>query len=254
MSRLTVAFYDSGAVCFEDSVVTDSGVAAPSRSAILPAFFALARRSIEWLGTSARKLRATEAPCLFGNLQCSEAIGTVADLAKRIETRHPLRLESPFEGCDTIAGGLWSGRGVLGLNTDDALAHLQFDAGTVELPIHLHEHSDRFIVVEDGEGIYHYAPGTIDSFDGTGVISVPVRPGDVILFLRNVLHTFSAAARPLRLLSYHAPQIDFDDPRQYTLPKFLWYPSGHIASSCVPPIASVESSGRYPHNAVIPIA
>jgi len=251
---LTVAFYDGGAVCFEDSVVTDSGVAAPSGSAILPAFLALARRSIEWLAASVRGLRATDVPCLFGNLQCSEAIGTVADLAKRIDSQHPLRLESPFEGCDSIAGGLWSGRGVLGLDTDDALAHLHFDAGTVELPIHVHEHSDRFIVVEDGEGIYHYAPGTPDSFDGNSVFSVRVRPGDVILFLRNVLHTFSAAAEPLRLLSYHAPQIDFDDPRQYTLPKFLWTPPGHVAALCVPTIPSVELAGRYQRDAVIPIA
>jgi len=254
VSRLTVAFYDGGAVCFQDSVEIDSAGVASAGSDILPAFFALARRSVEWLAASARKFRGTQVPCLFGKLQCSDDIGAIADLAKRIESRHPLRLESPFEGCHTIAGGLWSGRGVLGLNTDDALAHLHFDAGTVELPIHVHEHSDRFIVVESGHGIYHYAPGAPDTFDGSSVRSMPVGPGDVILFLRNVLHTFAAAAEPLRLLSYHAPQIDFDDSRQYTLPKFLWYPSGHVSFTRNPASDSAESARGYPRGAVIPIA
>lgn len=162
--------------------------------------------------------------CVFGRLRSSDDSGTVSDIARLAESQHPLQLESPFEGCDSIAGGLWSGRGVLGLGTDDALARLRFAARTVELPIHVHEHSDRFIVVEDGRGVFHYSRGSLASFDGSDVASVPVGPGDIILFLRNVLHTFGAANLPLRLLSYHAPHINFDDPRQYTLPSHLWHP------------------------------
>lgn len=219
MNGLQVAFYDGGAVVFQEELLIPQRGPGEQASGFLEGFFVLARRSIDWLRSSAPKF---EVPALFGRLGANEH--SAIETLQRVESYFPVPLESPFEGCDSIAGGVCSGKKALGLETQDALAKLRFEGGTVELPIHVHEHSDRFIVVEDGAGVYHYSPGDLESFDGSQVISVPVQRGDVILFLRNVLHTFSASVNGLGLLSYHAPEIAFDDLRQYTLPKYLWNP------------------------------
>jgi mannose-6-phosphate isomerase-like protein (cupin superfamily) len=89
----------------------------------------------------------------------------------------------------------------------------------------VHEHSDRFIFVESGSGFFHFSDGALATFDGRRVVSLPVGQGDMILFTRDVLHTFSAPDQSLNLLSYHSPEIGFDDPRQFTLPRVLWRPN-----------------------------
>lgn len=218
MRHLCVAFYDGGAVCFEREVFIAADESS-GRNVLLASLFEIARRSVHWLTSAASSL---EMPLVFGKLKSDDAPTEL--LLPLLDSQCSVPLVSPFEGCDSIAGGLLLGRELAGANGDDALAKLRFDPQTVELPIHVHEHSDRFIVVVEGEGRYYYAPGDLKSFDASGVVSVPVRRGDVILFLRNVLHTFGASLKGLTLLSYHAPVIAFDDRRQYTLPALLWYP------------------------------
>jgi hypothetical protein len=46
-----------------------------------------------------------------------------------------------------------------------------------------------------------------------------VEAGDAVLFTRGVVHTFTAPMVDLTLLSYHAPFFEFDDTRQFTIPR-----------------------------------
>jgi len=137
---------------------------------------------------------------------------------------YPIRLESPFENTASIAGGLWSGRALFGAAYEDALAKLDFSAGTLDLPMHVHEHSDRFIVVAEGHARFWWSEESLNSFTGMRVESVEVRRGDVLVFTRGLMHTFSAPQDSLLLLSFHSPEIAFNDPRQFTLPSIIWAP------------------------------
>lgn len=137
---------------------------------------------------------------------------------------YPLELHSPFEGVDSVAGAAWMGDALFGPDRDDALMKLRFDQGAYELPLHVHEHSDRVIVVLKGSGRFHYTTQKPAAFDGRGVTTLAVEPGMILIFTRGLLHTFSAPSEPLYLLSYHAPFIQLDDPRQFTLPQARWIP------------------------------
>jgi len=87
-------------------------------------------------------------------------------------------------------------------------------AGTEDLPLHVHEFSDRLLVVTSGLGLFHYLPKAGNSRE---LRSVVVDAGDAVLFTRGLVHTFTAPLGDLALLSYHAPLFEFDDTRQFTL-------------------------------------
>jgi len=139
-------------------------------------------------------------------------------LFAELEGEVPIEVRSPFEGSDAIAGGAWLGREHFGAHPDCALAKLCFSAGAVDLPMHSHEYSDRFILVLEGEGRFHHAPGSAQGFTGDGVQSDRVSGGDLVLFRRGLVHTFSSPHRAMTLLSWHLPFFAFDDPRQFELP------------------------------------
>ena len=164
------------------------------------------------------------APFLTGKLLPHDDTPTVFEAMADAERSRPIVLRSPFEDCDTIAGGLWTADRVFSDPREDGLAKLRFGAGTNDLPAHVHEHSDRCLYVLEGEGLFHASPCDWRTFGGSGMKSVPVRAGDVVVFNRGVLHTFSAPRRDLVLVSYHSPALSFDDPRQYTLPRLHWLP------------------------------
>jgi hypothetical protein len=177
-------------------------------------------------------LRRVDAEIRWGRLHAPAFLnGSAADLGlhpsviDEITTGYPLELVSPFEDTTSIAGGLWRGRDLFGDDCHEALAKLSFDRGTLELPIHTHEFSDRLILVAAGSGTFHWSTRSLAAFDGLGIRSTPVAIGDLLIFTRGLLHTFSAPDQPLLLLSYHSPEIPFDDPRQYTLPDLRWTPS-----------------------------
>lgn len=150
--------------------------------------------------------------------------GLVRDLVRDAERDYPIELRSPFEGVDTIAGGLWLGRELAGRGRADGIAKLRFGAGTLDLPVHAHEHSDRLIVVLAGTGFFHVSNEPLAGFTGDDVRHIAVCLGDVLVFPRDLLHTFSAPNEALILLSYHSPVIAFDDQRQYTVPGKTWRP------------------------------
>ncbi len=142
------------------------------------------------------------------------SFGRIVD---RIESEFPFQMESPFEGCETVAGAVLAGD-VLDAQRDDALLKLAFEAGSVELPMHVHEHSDRVVFVLGGRGFFHVSPQRLQDFDGQHIRHAPVRERDVLVFTRGTVHTFSSPTERLLLLSYHGPYISLADPQQYTLP------------------------------------
>jgi len=117
--------------------------------------------------------------------------------------------------------------------------HLRFAAGTEDLPLHVHEFSDRLLVVTSGIGLFHYLPEREKTRE---LRSVVVETGDAVLFTRGVVHTLTSPIGDLTLLSYHAPFFEFDDTRQFTIPRlsrdsrFAWAP-GRLVSM-------VEGAGR----------
>ncbi len=193
-------------------------------SGALSGFFTVARRVLAGVRADVRLGRLGPRVFLYGQAG-DHGLGDVLDgLMDRIDLEYAIELQSPFEDTASIAGALWSGREILGNGFDDGLAKLRFGAGTLDLPLHVHEHSDRFIAVLDGSGRFWWSHEPLAGFTGAGIQSVAVRPGDVLVFSRDLLHTFSAPTQDLVLLSYHSPEIAFDDPRQYTLPDLIWSP------------------------------
>ncbi|MCO6439362.1 MAG: cupin domain-containing protein [Phycisphaerae bacterium] len=165
-------------------------------------------------------LRARLLNCTFASLAAGFA-------------RYPIELRSPFEGASSVAGAVWPGAELRNEDRDDGLAKLRFDRGACELPMHAHEYSDRFIVVLSGAGLYHFSAESLSDFTGRDVRSASVTKGDVVCFTRGLVHTFSAPDQELVLLSYHAPLIAFDDPRQYSLPAVRWTYEEHAQASNV---------------------
>lgn len=193
----------------------------PDWSGALARFFDLSRTVLRYVSADLASGRLGDRSFLAGR---AEQLGVAHSELQDILSNYPLRLVSPFEETASIAGGLWSGRSLFGPTYDDALAKLRFSAGTLDLPMHTHDYSDRFIVVGSGSGNFWWSDDSSNSFQGRRIESRPVRPGDVLIFTRGLLHTFSSPEEELLLLSFHSPEIAFTDPRQYTLPTFRWTP------------------------------
>jgi mannose-6-phosphate isomerase-like protein (cupin superfamily) len=145
---------------------------------------------------------------------------------------HPISVEPGFEGNPNVEGGVWR----VADGGDDALVHLRFAQGGQELPLHVHEYSDRLILVTSGMGLFHYLPGGSANRE---LRSVVVESGDVVIFTRGLIHTFTAPITDLTLLSYHSPFFELDDPRQYMIPadlqegEFIWVPCAVVRSQAV---------------------
>lgn len=206
-----------------------AGGRTPSRrwSGALSRFFELSRSTLDGVFADTRGGRLREPAFLFAGHGEQPMPGDFEDIMAEIDADYPIELRSPFEDTASISGGLWSGKALFGPQFEDGLAKLRFSAGTLDLPIHVHEHSDRFIAVLAGGGRFWWSEQSWQNFDGADIQSTPVRAGDVLVFTRNLVHTFSAPDEDLLLLSYHSPEISFDDPRQYTLPSLRWTPDMH---------------------------
>ena len=172
------------------------------------------------------------------------------DFVSSLEVAHPLRLVSPFENSALVSGAAWDGREIIGSHVSGALAKLRWSAAADDLPMHVHEHSDRFIIVHEGRGFFHASDQSVDDFDGSDVRSIPARERDVFLFTRGVVHTFSTLDEPMTLLSCQLPYMDFDDPRQYRLPKHIWTardnPETHTPSVECDPAWTVLAASMMP--------
>lgn len=134
------------------------------------------------------------------------------DLFSVIQKQYDVDIRVGFEDNPRVAGGVLRGSEVYGNERDDALVLLEFRAGAVDLPLHVHEHSARFIVVAEGHGYFHYANTQGGRLRARGICQ-----GDTIVFSAGVIHTFAAPKTALRLLSYHAPFFELEDPRQWSV-------------------------------------
>ena len=155
-------------------------------------------------------------------------------LIEQLEAAHPITIESPFEGSEMVAGGVWEGGRIVGPAEDAGIMKLRFEAGCEGLPFHTHEHSDRVLIVLEGRGFFHASRRPVEEFDGSDVASVAVRERDLVAFQRGTVHTFSAPGENLTLLSVHTPFVALGDSNQYTpLTGLLPDPAsdmGHTAS------------------------
>lgn len=196
-----------------------------SRSAagrdVLAGVLAMAQSAVDHLTRLAAQAK-TPRMAVVGRLRGTGRGIHFRDLIAALEREHPIQLKSPFECSNLVAGAAWSGEEILGPQHRGALAKLRWSAGADDLPIHVHDFSDRFIVVESGRGFFHVSDQPFDEFDGSDVRSIPARERDVFLFTRGVMHTFSTIDQPMTLLSVQLPYLEFDDPRQYRVPRKLW--------------------------------
>lgn len=219
MGRLCLAFADGQGFAFE--VTEDNGREAKD---LLDAWFGVMRAAIRC------SLAASGAVVVrFGRLARTSNLVTAKALHDEIRDLHPIRVDAGFEGNAGVEGGAWRPSD----GCDDGLVHLRFANGTENLPLHVHEFSDRLIVVTSGLGLFHYLPDTGKSRE---LRSVVVEAGDAVLFTRGVIHTFTAPLSDLTLLSYHSPFIELDDSLQFTIPigsndrNWAWSPQGMVRS------------------------
>jgi len=200
-----LAFADGQGFAFEVSD-GDGG----NGGGVLDAWFRMMRAAIK----RAFEVAAGATVVRFGRLSVGSKWKTANALHKGLRETHPIRVESGFEGNPGVEGGAWRPSD----GSDDGLVHLRFAAGTEDLPLHVHEFSDRLLVVTSGVGLFHYLP---DREKTRELRSVVVDDGDAVLFTRGVVHTFTAPLGELTLLSYHAPFFELDDSRQYSIPLSL---------------------------------
>jgi hypothetical protein len=198
---------------FEDGVAGNPDVycdAEASESANpLQTVMSVARRSLERIRS---QVEGVEPIFTKGRIEIGSLAPSPSVMAGELLKVHPIPVEPGFEGNAGISGGAWPNDDG---DQDDALVYLRFSEGTVDLPLHVHEFFDRFIAVADGFGLFHYMPGE----ETCGELrSLVVQAGDVVVFTRGLMHTFTAPIEGLTLLSYHTPFLAFDDARQFTIP------------------------------------
>ncbi len=169
-----------------------------------------------------RSSKRTKAAAILSRLRGTGRGVSFTRLVGEIERAHPIKLEYPFEGSDRVGGAVWIARDLLGGSSTTSVAKLCWDSRAMDLPMHVHDHSDRCIIVGKGRGYFHVTDESADEFTGKNVRSIPARERDVFLFARGTVHTFSTEAEPMTLLSCQLPYLPFDHPRQYRLPKVRW--------------------------------
>jgi mannose-6-phosphate isomerase-like protein (cupin superfamily) len=178
--------------------------------------------------------------CALGRIRGLGSGMSFRGLLAEIRQRYPLELERPFEGVEAIAGAAWIARALGMADRDTAWLRLEFDAETVNLPLHSHDRSDRLIVVLEGRGLFHWRDERADD-----VHSIVVRERDVLAFKAGVRHTFSTGDEPLHLLSFHAPFVPLDAAEQFTITEPPWRPVTAVGVSAIgcDPAWSVLSAG-----------
>jgi len=147
---------------------------------------------------------------------------SLSALLAELDREHPIQLVAPFEGSDRVSGAVWHGQQVTGEPLTTSVAKLLWAPGAVDLPMHVHDHSDRFIMVRKGRGYFHVSSESPEQFTGKSVRTIPARERDVFMFSRGVVHTFSTDKDSMELLSCQSPFVPFEDPDQYRLPAVRW--------------------------------
>lgn len=214
MERSCVAFADGQAFVF-------GSAEGDPRTDVLAAFFETARQVLGRVRESA----CDNAIFRHGRVERGSRWFRTDGVHAELHEKHPIRVDAGFEGNSGVDGGVWRPTD----HGEDGLVHLRFSVGTEDLPLHIHEFSDRLIVVTSGIGLFHYLPATGATHE---LRSLLVEAGDVLIFTRGLIHTFTAPIGDLMLLSYHSPFFELDDARQYSIPQaiglaaYAWAPRG----------------------------
>lgn len=201
LNRFCIAFADGQGTAFEVCEPVDT-----SGKDALATWFRLMRKTIG----HAFELARGAAVVRLGKLKEVAKWANARACHDHLREYHPIRVEAGFEGNPGVEGGAWRPRD----GDDDGLVHLRFAAGTEDLPLHVHQFSDRLLVVTSGLGLFHYFADSVTSRE---LRSIVVEAGDVVLFTRGVVHTFTAPISEIVLLSYHTPFLELNDPRQFTI-------------------------------------
>lgn len=204
-------------LCLEGLTLDVPDDARPKGTRVLQALASLAERALAGLS---KQCGGTPMALVSRMRGTGRGVSLSATLAA-IDADHPLEVSYPFEGSERVGGAVWIPAS-MGIPSSASVAKLRWMSHANDLPMHVHEHSDRFIIVRSGRGYFHFTDESADGFTGTRVRSIPARERDVFLFTRGVVHTFSTNAEPMELLSCQLPYIPFDDPRQYRLPTVRW--------------------------------
>jgi len=194
----------------------------PAGTRVLAGIVAMAEQAVERFHRTAKQAGRPGASAVLSRLRGTGRGISFTRLVGELERAHPLTLDYPFEGSDRVGGAVWIAREILGNKSTTSVAKLCWDSRAMDLPMHVHDHSDRFIIVLKGRGFFHVTGESAETFTGTSVRSIPARERDVFLFTRGTVHTFSTDAEPMVLLSCQLPFLDFNDPRQYRLPRLRW--------------------------------
>ncbi len=196
----------------------------PLGTRVLTALVSLAEQGISDL----RNRPPAQAPiAAVGRLRGTGRGVSWRKLIEELGREHPICLISPFEGSDRVSGAVWLASELLGTGSAVSVAKLRWEGHALDLPMHVHEHSDRFIIVHEGRGYFHVSDESVDGFTGARVKTIPARERDVFIFTRGVVHTFSTDSEPMTLLSCQLPFLPFDHPDQYRLPKVRWTAADH---------------------------
>ncbi len=188
----------------------------PTRQDSSETILRLAHTALETVPTAGIPLR-------LGRIRGTGPGVSCGALIDQLESAFPLDLVSPFEGSDRVGGAVWNGAKLLDdPSITDGIAKLHWKPHATDLPMHTHEHADRFIMVLEGRGFFHWSPQSRASFDGSAVETIAARSRDVFVFRRGLVHTFSTHEHGMTLVSVQLPMIAFDDPEQYHLPNYRW--------------------------------
>lgn len=222
----------------------------PVGSRVLAGLVALAEHAVTRLHDAAREAgtAARTAPAaVLSKIRGTGRGVSFTRLVEELERAYPIELLYPFEGSDRVGGAVWVARDLLGNDSTTSVAKLRWDSRATDLPMHVHDLSDRFIIVVKGRGFFHVSDESAEEFTGKNVRSIPARERDVFLFRRGTVHTFSTDAEPMTLLSCQLPFLPFDDPRQYRLPKMRWtakeFRDSYAAGIACDPAWSVLAEG-----------
>jgi mannose-6-phosphate isomerase-like protein (cupin superfamily) len=181
------------------------------------AFMALASAAQSYLGQLDQGVDVEVLPQRVALLTRVRGTGPGVSFGHLVEALEPAALQwvSPFENCSSVKGAVLRGADVVGSTRNDAFLFLEFAPETRELPLHIHQDSDRFIYAIGGRGFFHVSHDPLETGRSRRIRHVPVRDRDALMFRRGTVHTFSTGEHPLTLLSYHHPYVPLEDERQF---------------------------------------
>jgi len=217
----------SGAVVMDGLMLTVPDGTGAMGTRVLAGLVALAETAVSRLRDAQRESSSRRPAAVLSRLRGTGRGVSFTRLVQELERAHPLELEYPFEGSDRVGGAVWIARDLVGGASTTSVAKLCWDSRALDLPMHVHDHSDRFIVVLKGRGFFHVSDEPAETFGGKRVRSIPARERDVFMFSRGTVHTFSTESEPMVLLSCQLPFLPFNDPRQYRLPRVRWTAKDH---------------------------